>query len=279
MNIRHIISLSRPHFWLYEFGTYLLGITAGGVFANSIHITLPIVAFAIFFIFPANFLIYGINDVFDYETDIKNPKKTGYEGVLDKKYHHQVFWYIGLFCIPFVVYGYSVLNTTSFTLLVIFMLFAIFYSTPPVRAKTKPLLDSLFSAGHYVATGVFGYVLAGGDITHTTLAIIAGMSFAIAMHAYSAVPDITADLSSGIQTVATFLGARMTVLLCAVLYSIAGYIASLYIGAYAYLMTVPYLYLMYRSYDVEEKEVLHVYTYFSWLNALVGMILFFLVLL
>ena len=36
----------------------------------------------VFFLVPYNFLMYGINDVFDYESDRRNPRKGGIEGAL-----------------------------------------------------------------------------------------------------------------------------------------------------------------------------------------------------
>jgi hypothetical protein len=40
-----------------------------------------------------------------------------------------------------------------------FLFFSSQYSAIPIRAKARPIMDSLFSAGHYVATAVFGYYL------------------------------------------------------------------------------------------------------------------------
>ena len=36
----------------------------------------------IFFLVPYNLAMYGINDVFDYESDLRNPRKGGVEGAL-----------------------------------------------------------------------------------------------------------------------------------------------------------------------------------------------------
>ncbi|MBX7557973.1 UbiA family prenyltransferase, partial [Streptomyces sp. tea 10] len=34
----------------------------------------------VFFLVPYNLAMYGINDVFDYESDLRNPRKGGVEG-------------------------------------------------------------------------------------------------------------------------------------------------------------------------------------------------------
>ena len=36
----------------------------------------------LFFLIPYNVLMYGINDVFDYASDLANPRKGGIEGAL-----------------------------------------------------------------------------------------------------------------------------------------------------------------------------------------------------
>jgi 4-hydroxybenzoate polyprenyltransferase len=54
---------------------------------------------------------------------------------------------------------------------------------------------------------VFGYYIAGG--THfPTIPVIAGVCWAVAMHAYSAVPDIRADTVAKLKTIAILIGAR-----------------------------------------------------------------------
>ena len=49
--------------------------------------------------------MYGINDVFDYESDLRNPRKGGAHGaVLDRRMHRITLWAAALSCLPFVVY-------------------------------------------------------------------------------------------------------------------------------------------------------------------------------
>jgi 4-hydroxybenzoate polyprenyltransferase len=276
LSLLRLFALSRPRFWLYELGTFAIGVV---VALSAYHTTnwWLVGAFAVYFWFPANLLIYGINDVYDYETDLRNPKKQGYEDVLAPALHGPVLRAVLYTSAPFVVLA---LFTASSEALVAFLLFlgcAVFYSMPPVRAKARPVLDSLFSAGHYVATGVFGYYLAGGS-GDVLLPVVAGMLWAMAMHAYSAVPDIAADTEAGVPTIATTLGAYRTLIVCFLAYAAAGFIAYLYLDIWSLLLTVPYLVLMVRSFWCDEVSLLRVYRYFPYLNALVGMIIFLLVL-
>lgn len=274
MNILRILNISRPRFWIYEFGTYLLGVFAGISYLEQPNY-FYIIIFGLFFIFPANLLIYGVNDIFDYETDRLNPKKTGYEDLLDPSLHKKVFFYIFVTNIPFLILSFFV-SGKAFVALLLFYFFAIFYSALPIRAKIRPFFDSFFSASHYVVTGVFGYFLVGGEGS-IVLPVLAGISWAMAMHAYSAVPDIFADRESGIQTIATKLEKQKTILLCALLYLLSALLVLPYVSYVGLILAVPYLFLMFKSYKAEDAQLFRYYKYFPKLNSLVGMIIFFII--
>ena len=69
-----LIKVIRPRFWLYIFGPYLVGLAAGAS-SRVDFLRFDALLFGLYFLFPANLLIYGINDIFDFETDRRNPKK------------------------------------------------------------------------------------------------------------------------------------------------------------------------------------------------------------
>ena len=271
MKLSRILTISRPRFWLYEAGTFALGVLAGWGTQSSLFFA---IVFGLYFLIPANILIYGINDVFDYDTDTLNPIKVAYEALVPPSEHRSVYLWIICTTIPFL-FAVPYLSIHALVSFCIFLFCAIFYSAKPIRAKARPVFDSFFSALHYVATGVFGYYLVGG-VGIPFIGIIAGISWAVAMHAYSAVPDIEADTSAGLKTVATFLGTKYTLLLCGVLYLVSGMVTFTVFPYVASITTVVYLFLLYKSYKAKTSENLFtLYTYFPYINALVGMIIFF----
>jgi len=215
-------------------------------------------------------LIYGINDIFDYETDKKNPKKQGYEMLVQPKHHRILYKHILIWNIPFFVYALFI-NKTALLWLFVFVFFAVFYSAKPIRAKVVPLFDSFFSAAHYIATGVFGYILLGGVIT-SWAPIVAAILWAMAMHAYSAIPDIDADTQAGIETVATKFGAHKTLILCLLLYVVAGVIGSFFIGVWSLILTLPYLYMIFIT-RKNMSSLFRYYKIFPWVNATTGALL------
>jgi 4-hydroxybenzoate polyprenyltransferase len=285
MNIQRLLKISRPRFWIYELGPYLIGVAAANAFKHGILLTSPFIVFFIFFTIPANLFIYGINDIFDYETDILNPKKVEYEGLILPAERAKVFTAIAITSVPFLIYACFEHSLPVILLLLAFFFFAGMYSAPPIRAKAKPFLDSFFSAGHYVATGLFAYALSVamfGMPFHAKpviLVTIAAMLWAIAMHAYSAVPDIKADHEANLKTIATTLQKKGTMLLCLFCYMLAGLCSFPALAALGIFLTCMYVVMMLISLSTTEQQLFRIYTYFPIINALSGMAVFFWVLL
>lgn len=280
-----LLKISRPRFWIYEIGPYIIGIAAvAGINANA-WLAVPVLVFFLFFTYPANIYIYGINDIFDYETDALNPKKVQYESLVMPEEWPTLWKNICLFCVPFLAYGFFVLDIASLLALIAFFFFAGFYSAKPIRAKARPFFDSMFSAGHYIATAVFSYFMMSNmlqqDISWYVLGTcaLAGMFWAVAMHAYSAVPDIKADADAHLETIATKLGRNNTIVLCAVLYALSGILAFTFLGILSIALAIIYVVFMVQSIRTTEEQLFKLYTYFPKINAIVGMILFFSILL
>lgn len=273
--MKRFISISRPRFWIYVAGPFWL---CGAIFYPLGINTIPMLVFLIYFTFPANILIYGINDLYDGDTDILNNKKKDYERVLNKSYSNKLVSVILFSNLPFIIYGFFVLPSSAFICLLIFVFLSWQYSATPLRAKAIPFLDSLISGLLYVVpVGV-----SWGIITNTYppfIPMLAGFLWSYAMHLYSAVPDINADKMANIQTGATLLGKNTTLVLCGVLYVVSAVIAYFYIGFFAILAGLGYLYLIFISVRKNNPEdVLSVYKMFPLFNTLVGVILFMILL-
>jgi 4-hydroxybenzoate polyprenyltransferase len=267
--IKTVLHTSRPHFWLYEAGTFLLGYLTGCVLYGSFIWSWLLPFFFLYFLVPANLLIYGVNDVYDYETDILNPRKNGIEDALSKDLHKPILWWSFWLTLPFsVVVAFQ--ETAVIIAFLAFLIGAIYYSAPPIRAKAKPVLDSCFSSLHYTATGVFGYLLVAPVDTIAWPLVIAGFFWAVAMHAYSAIPDIEADTEAGLATIASWAGANRTILLCSMLYASSFYVLSVYTEPVFSLFALPYLLLMWQSLQVAGSTLVRVYHRFAYLNAVVG---------
>jgi len=276
MTLQTIITITRYRFWLYELGPFAYGVFAGAASLVSL-LDIRVFVFALFFLFSANLYIYGINDMFDYETDLQNPRKVEYEALVRPEEWNTLWIWIICSVVPFLLF-LPLRNTGAILSMFAFLFFAGFYSAKPIRAKARPFFDSVFSAGHYVATGAFGYYLVGG-VGFPLLPLLAGMSWAIAMHAYSAVPDISADSGAGLKTIATMFGKKYTILLCLALYALSAILTFQYFGVVSLVLGLVYVSLMLVSLRTKTDEaLLKLYTYFPYLNGFAGMIIFFTIL-
>ncbi len=86
--VSRLVVSSRPISWINTAFPFAVAYFLG---TGNIDITLIVGAF--FFLIPYNLLMYGVNDVFDYESDLTNPRKGGLEGaLLEPKYHAATLW-------------------------------------------------------------------------------------------------------------------------------------------------------------------------------------------
>lgn len=216
--LRALVGTSRPLSWIntaYPFAAaYLL---AGGT--DWVLMT----AATVWFLVPYNLAMYGINDVFDHESDLANPRKGGVEGVvLDRRFHTTTLWVAAAVNLPFVGYLATRGDGPSRVVLAVSVFAVVAYSAPGLRFKERPFLDSATSATHFVSPAVLGVTLAGGRFTGPVLALLAAFFlWGMASQAFGAVQDVRADRSAGIASIATVLGARRTVRL-----AIAGYLTA-----------------------------------------------------
>ncbi|MEO6334880.1 MAG: prenyltransferase [Pyrinomonadaceae bacterium] len=264
-----IVKISRPRFWLYLFGTYLVGLAAGATSTSDLY-RLDSILFGLYFLFPANLLVYGVNDIFDFETDLLNPKKTGYEVLVRPEMYRSLWTWIAVLNIPFIIAAIVMAPRTLLSL-VPFLFLAVFYSALPIRAKEVPVVDSLFNI-LYVFPAAFGYQMLSGDFPPLGALIGAG-AWTAAMHAYSAIPDIASDRAAGIETVATLLGRGWTHGFCIACFTVATFIGIAY-GSPAALLGLIYVGLMRFSDASSDAGIVRIYKVFPFLNALTGFVLF-----
>ena len=269
---RQLFVSSRPVSWIntaYPFAAAYL------MTAREIDATLVIGT--LFFLVPYNLAMYGINDVFDYESDLRNPRKGGAHGaVLDRRLHRVTLWAAGLLCLPFVVYLVLAGDPASWVVLAASLFFVVFYSAPPLRLKERPFLDSATSSIHFFSPAVYGLVLAGAAWTLPLVALIVAFAlWGVASHAFGAVQDVVADREAGISSIATARGARWTVRFALACYAAAGLamLATTWPGPLAALVVVPYLITVwpYRSLaDADAEAATAGWRRFLWLNQLAG---------
>ncbi len=199
----------------------------------------------IYFLIPYNLAMYGINDVFDYESDLRNPRKGGVEGaLLDPSIHRTTLWAAVITNVPFLVALAALGSPLSWLVLAVSVFAVIAYSAKGLRFKEKPFLDSVTSSTHFVSPAVYGLVLAGAIFTPALwLILVSFFLWGIASHAFGAVQDVIADREGGLASIATVIGARATTRMAVGAYTLAGLLllGTDWPGPLAALAAVPYV--------------------------------------
>lgn len=262
----YLLKLSRPRFWLYLGGPAILGLILGAGNLSQLYKFENLVLF-LYFLIPANIMLYGINDYFDRDIDEDNPKKEDKE----EKYRDNTVTdaVIGFSTALSIPVTFMLLPREAFPAMIAFLGLSGAYSAPPLRFKKRPFLDSL-SNGLYILPLV---------VTYTTLTqsfppleiIIAGWLWTMAMHTYSAIPDIVPDRKAGIETTATFLGRKKTYTYCTVVWILSAFFSGFWnIWTGLVISIYPILCVIFYSSNLTDSEA---YWYYPYINAFIGMML------
>lgn len=270
--VKDLVLASRPLSWVntaYPFAMAWLLATgrADAVFWVGV----------VFFLIPYNLLMYGVNDVFDYESDLANPRKGGVEGALLQRSRLRVLlWTSVLLPVPGAVWLLTQGDLAANVVLVVVLFAVVAYSAPGLRFKERPVLDSATSATHFVGPAVYGWVLSDAPITASVALVLAAFfAWGMASQAFGAVQDIAADRQAGIGSVATVLGARRTIGLVLGLYATAALLLVLAGGAVAWtaVLVIPYLLMVlpFRHLtDPDAEQANRGWRRFLWINYAVG---------
>jgi 4-hydroxybenzoate polyprenyltransferase len=253
MLLRALFVSSRPLSWVNTAFPF-----AAAYFMVTREIDLVLVIGTLFFLIPYNLAMYGINDVFDYESDLRNPRKGGVEGaLLDRSMHGPTLWAALVTNVPFLVFLVAVGGPLSWLVLAVSVFAVIAYSAPGLRFKERPFVDSITSSTHFVSPAIYGLVLAGAVFTPALWALLAAFFlWGLASHAFGAVQDVIADREGGISSIATVIGARATVRLAVIAYVLAGVLLLFteWPGAIAAVLALPYAAVCARFWAITDEH-------------------------
>jgi 4-hydroxybenzoate polyprenyltransferase len=200
-----LLYISRPVLWINTVGPAVVGVWLTGDLWRWE--ALPLL---IWLTLPFNLLIYGVNDVFDQETDAKNPRKGSLEGAKILPEEVRPIWRgVLLTNVPFLIYFVSVLPYEAALWMLLYAFLFVGYSAPPLRFKARPYLDSLSNAA-YAFPLVFLPLALGGPVVWP--AALGLSAWSAAKHTFDASQDVDEDRRVGIKTTAVHLGVGGVVL-------------------------------------------------------------------
>jgi len=195
-----LFHISRPVLWINTVGPAVVGVWLTGDLwrweATPLLVWLTL---------PFNLLIYGVNDVFDQETDAKNPRKGSLEGAKILPEEVGTIWRgVILTNVPFLIYFLYVLPYEAVFWILLYAALFVGYSVPVLRFKARPYLDSLSNAAYAFPLVFVPLALESSIVWPAALGL---MAWSTAKHTFDAVQDIDEDRKVRILTAAVRLGA------------------------------------------------------------------------
>jgi 4-hydroxybenzoate polyprenyltransferase len=252
ISFKEALRVARPFWWVNTAVPFVVGYLIGRPEPS-----VTLLVGTAYFAFMYNLFMYGVNDIYDYESDIKNPRKVGIEGSVMPKAKHPSLWrWVWLTNVPVWAYFAFIGDRLSnvWLALIIFMAFA--YSLKGLRFKEIPFIDSFTSAFHYSSPFIFGLLLSGASYLWLP-AFITFYVWIMANHAFGAIQDVTPDKEAGIGSIAVSLGTQKTILFCLGLYALAAVLPIVYFGKLGIvpsLLLSPYVYLVARTMKYKNED-------------------------
>lgn len=226
---RRLIEVSRPVGWIAA--PFIIVITVLNFSSPDLSILFFVELFL--YSFPFCLFLYGINDIYDRDTDKENNRKTDGSVFLDgsllnedldgflKKYS----FVLVIVLITFPLFRQNLMHLMG----VVFLLsFSYLYSAPPFRLKARAPLDSLSNSVIYI----LGPFLIGFSYTSVSFQwiFVLWMSLAMfAIHASTTIMDYRPDKKAGLKTFAVRFGEVRTVVFSTFLFIILALVPSIFI--------------------------------------------------
>lgn len=205
MNLLVLIKTSRPLFWIIPSLVFLISLVASGSSLSTISVIQLIL-----FSFPYSFFLFGINSVYDYESDKQNRTRNSFfRGIYLEKQHHSAVLKLGfLFASIILLTSFLTLNLFNIVSISLLLLLSYAYSSPPLRLKERPPLDSISNAVVFLLIWFTGasYGMSFMDIP-VVMYFVALVPFA--GHVLGTTYDYTADKKAGHKTFSTVFGKRV----------------------------------------------------------------------
>ena len=201
--LRFMLKVSRPGFWLTSIWFYMLPLGQHAVFDSArfwigvLYVTLPL-----------GLLIYGWNDAVDAETDRLNPRKDtflfGARPTPDQI--ARLPWRIALVQAPFVVLFAWLLGGRALAWFAALVLATALYNWPRIGFKGRAGFDLLNQLGYLLVFVLSSWTNGVPQLPWFTFAF--GALFAMHSHLFGQIMDHAPDLRAGRNTTAGTIGVR-----------------------------------------------------------------------
>ncbi|TFK42595.1 UbiA prenyltransferase family [Crucibulum laeve] len=235
-----VLKASRPPSWTFGPILFGIGIIHSGIIPKSLNVTLLRLGLQIAALsMPLSIVVFGINDVYDYDSDIRNPRKMkdGPEGGILHPDHHRSVRLAAYTSTVFIILSSIITQQSQNIIATLFLtLIGWQYSAPPLRLKEQPIVDSLSNGAIVYLAWFCGFSFSGLKISDApSKGLMLGLCTS-GIHALGAVMDMEADIAGGQKTIAVALGPRLAAVFAASCYLMASATVDIdsIFGAYVY---------------------------------------------
>ncbi|MBN1363935.1 MAG: UbiA family prenyltransferase [Syntrophaceae bacterium] len=213
------LKVSRFPLWITLPLVFFLGLAYGkqGLTDPSFRFAPLMIMQILMLSFPICLFTFGLNDIYDYESDKINPRKKWLEGLLLSEQYQGLVKNAALL-MGFVFIGVSLAtkNIINIFYAVTILVISYVYSVPPWRLKTRPPLDA-------VSGGIIGFLapfaLGFSFVDDATALPFHAYCFTFCVmgfHSFSTIMDYDVDRKSGDRTFAVAYGKRFAAIFPAV---------------------------------------------------------------
>jgi len=196
-----LLQVSRPGLWSTTSLFYLMPLGHADIF-HSVKLLLGLV----FVLFPLGFLLYGVNDIVDAESDSLNPRKGtfmfGSRGAQEQL--AALKWQIAVVQVPFVAAFYYLIGPRILWWYAVLLLAVGLYNAPRFGWKGRPPFDVLIQASYLLVFVLSSWLNNVPQLPWQTF--LFGALFAMHSHIFGEVMDIEPDRLTGRRTTATAIG-------------------------------------------------------------------------
>jgi 4-hydroxybenzoate polyprenyltransferase len=196
-----LLQVSRPGLWSTTAMFYLMPLGHADIL-HSGKLWLGL----FFVLFPLGFLLYGVNDIVDAETDSLNPRKGtfmfGSRG--GRAQLAALKWQIVVVQLPFVLAFYFFVGPRILWWYGLLLVAVGLYNAPGIAWKGRPPFDVLIQASYLLVFVLSSWLNNAEQLPWQTF--LFGAMFAMHSHIFGEVMDIEPDQRSGRQTTANIIG-------------------------------------------------------------------------
>lgn len=200
--IAFVVKAARPGFWVTSIWFYLVPVGGRNVLDHA--------AFWLglcYVTFPLGLLIYGWNDLVDFEVDRFNPRKGTYlfgaRGTPDRL--ARLPWRIAFVQVPFVILFALLLGPKALAWFAALIVLTALYNCQPFAFKGRPGFDLLNQAGYLLVFVLASWLNQVSQVPWFTF--LFGAMFAMHSHLFGQIMDLEPDRRAGRRTLAGVLQA------------------------------------------------------------------------